>query len=59
MLLTVWCDNMSAVKCTIMEGCHEMKTFDENSETIKINLEKRTKSGNKVHMAQIDGDFIK
>ena len=57
--ITVWCDNMAAVKNTEMEGSHKLKHFDYSVKTIQENLKFRELSGNKVPVAESHGDYIK
>jgi len=42
-----------------MDGSHKLKTFDDDLKEIKRKLEERERTGTRVHMAEIHGDFIK
>ena len=53
------CENRSAMECTQKDGCHKLKNFDDNLETIQANLEEREKNATEKHMADSHGDFIK
>ena len=55
----IWCDNKSAIDSTQKEGCHKLKGFDDNLETIRANLEEREKTATKKPMAETHEDFIK
>ena len=55
----VWWDSRSAIDCVKMEGCHKLKTFDDNLEKVKKDLEIREQTGRKPHMAETHGDYIK
>lgn len=57
--ITVWCDNKSAGDCTKKDGCHKLKMFDDNLEEIKSSLIEREETGNRKHMAETHGDFVK
>ena len=56
--VTVWCDNMSAGKCTQMDGAHKLKSFDDSVSEIQKKLRERETSGNKSHIADTHGDFV-
>ncbi|XP_071653943.1 uncharacterized protein [Temnothorax longispinosus] len=56
---TIWCDNRAAENCTKKDGSHKLKMFDDNLKEIKKNLEEREETGNRKHMADTHGAFIK
>ena len=57
--ITIRCDNQSAGNCTKRDGSHKLKTFDESLEEIEKTLREREISGNRKHMADTHGDFVK
>ena len=56
---TIWCDNRSAISCTQMDGSHKLKVFDQSVEEIQNEMKFREATGNRKHMADTHGDFIK
>lgn len=54
-----WCDNKSAGDCTKKDGSQKMKMFDESLEDIKENIKFREEKGNRKHIADTHGDFVK
>ena len=57
--MTIWCDNKSAGDCTKKDRNHKLKMFDNNLEEINKSLLEREKTGNRKHMADTHGDFVK
>uniref|UniRef100_A0ABD2W3H7 Uncharacterized protein n=1 Tax=Trichogramma kaykai TaxID=54128 RepID=A0ABD2W3H7_9HYME len=57
--VTVWCDNISAGKCTEMDGSNKLKCFDDDVEEIKQKLRDRENRGLKSKISVTHGDFIK
>ncbi|CAH0550178.1 unnamed protein product [Brassicogethes aeneus] len=57
--ITIWCDNRSARDCTKKDGSHKLKMFDDDLEKINKDLLEREKTGNRRHMADTHGDFVK
>uniref|UniRef100_A0ABD2WZE0 Reverse transcriptase Ty1/copia-type domain-containing protein n=1 Tax=Trichogramma kaykai TaxID=54128 RepID=A0ABD2WZE0_9HYME len=57
--VTIQCDNRSAKSCTEMEGSNKLKCFDLPFSEIQSVLDKRERTGVKVPMTEIHGDFIK
>ena len=57
--VTVWCNNMSAGKCTQMDGAHKLKSFNDSVPEIQTKLRERETTGNKSHIADTHGDFVK
>lgn len=57
--VTIWCDNKSAGDCTKKDGNHKLKMFDDNLEYINKSLKEREERGNRKHMAETHGDFVK
>ena len=57
--VTLWCDNMSAGKCTKMDGAHKLKSFDDSVSDIQRKLKEREIRGNKSHIADTHRDFVK
>ena len=51
--INVWCDNNSACDCAQKHGCHKLKSFDDDVETIRANLEERERTGTKKHVMEI------
>ena len=43
--IKIWCNNLSALEFTQMEGDHKMKCFDEDLEVIHKNVEERDRTG--------------
>ena len=37
----IWCDNLSALACTQMEGNHKLKSFNDDLEEIQKKLDER------------------
>ena len=54
--VTLWCDNISAGKCTQMDGA---QSFDDSVSEIQRKLRERETSGNKSQIADTHGDFVK
>ena len=55
----IWCNNLSALACTQMEGIHKLKSFDDDLEEIQKKLEERKKRGQKSQMSPTHWDFVK
>ena len=54
----IWCDNLTALRCTQMEGSHKLKYFDENLDVIHENLQDREKTGVKNKMSANHGIWL-
>ena len=57
--VTKWCDNESARKCTEMNGSHKLKIFEESIKDIQKEMESIEVIGNRKHMADSHGHFVK
>ncbi|XP_067209998.1 uncharacterized protein [Linepithema humile] len=57
--VTIWCDNKSTGASTQMDGSHRLKNFDDELSKIQRKLEERELTGNKRHIAETHGDYIK
>ena len=57
--VTIWCNNKSAGDCTKNDRSNKLKTFDNDLEEINKSLLEREKTGNRKHMADTHGDFVK
>ncbi|XP_024872460.1 uncharacterized protein LOC112455020 [Temnothorax curvispinosus] len=55
----IWCDNRAAGNCIKKDGSHKLKMFDDELEKVKRNLKEREDTGNRKHMADTHGDFVK
>uniref|UniRef100_A0ABD2WKS0 Reverse transcriptase Ty1/copia-type domain-containing protein n=1 Tax=Trichogramma kaykai TaxID=54128 RepID=A0ABD2WKS0_9HYME len=57
--VVIQCDNKSAKSCTEMEGSNKLKCFDLPISEIQSTIDERERTGIKVPMTEIHGDFIK
>ncbi|KAL7290783.1 hypothetical protein TKK_0015529 [Trichogramma kaykai] len=57
--VTIQCDNRSTKSCAEMEGSNKLKCFDLPFSEIQSTLDERERTGVKVPMIEIHGDFIK
>ncbi|XP_024891598.1 uncharacterized protein LOC112467286 [Temnothorax curvispinosus] len=52
-------DNRAARNCTKKDRSYKLKMFDDDLEELKKNLEEKEETGNRKHMDDTHGDFIK
>lgn len=57
--VTISCDNKSAGDIRQKRGCYKIKNFDNSIEEIQRKISVREKTGEKCHMAETHGDYIK